>query len=155
MLGEDGRLVPAAWGGCWASLGRARDVRELLKEERRELRLSSLRTPEARRGLGCGYSGELGAMGVADAGEIGVRKLSAGVCLAWLLADDEGAFFKLWFSGSGEGGNAPARSTRELVGWDVRGPPPEVGGLPLLTDDAGDSGGESRGAGMSVPAVNE
>lgn len=124
-------------------------MRELLKDERSELKLRSLRTPEGRRRC-CWYSGDdvVGA-GNAEAGEMGVRKLSTRVCFARLCIDDVCA--KLSFSGSGVGGNAPGMSLG-FVGCEVKGPPPGVGGLPELT---GESGGESRGAGISVPAVRE
>ena len=56
-------------------------MRELLKEARRLVRLSSLRTPEGLRwggGGGVGSSGEVQDVGcvVAEAGDIGLRKVS-------------------------------------------------------------------------------
>jgi len=69
MLGDEGRLTPLGWplGSCdWRGI--LSDVRELLKEERRFVRLKSRRTPPARRGS-CGEE-EFCAEGLV------VRKLS-------------------------------------------------------------------------------
>ena len=46
ILGDDGRLTPWTCGeASFDSRGRLNEVRELLKEDRRLLRLSNLRTP--------------------------------------------------------------------------------------------------------------
>ena len=77
MLAVDGRfrLLTAGAGASEGCRGRLRDVLEPLKEDRKLLRLNSLRTPEGRR---CGCSGEdVVLVGTAEAGEYGVRKLSA------------------------------------------------------------------------------
>jgi len=124
MLGEAGRLrlLIVDWLS-WEVRGKLSEVRELLKEERRLLRLSSLRTP-FRRGWsccccplevygGCWFSD-------ADAGYMGVRKLSG---LGWYAL----VFEMLCFSGSGVGGRLVG-TLSGVVGWDVSGPPPGVGG---------------------------
>lgn len=78
-----GRLVPFVGGRLSLNCrGRLCEVRELLKDDLRLLKLNSFRTPVARR-CGCGCSGE-DAVGVAEAGDIGVRKLSARVSRALL-----------------------------------------------------------------------
>jgi len=109
MLGEEGRLraLYCGYGGWyWGSLedwGMWREVRELLKEERRLVRLSSLRMPE---GLRFGRSGEgtvrlVFAVGIGDRG---VRKLS---CRPLLVAVEVDVLALLSRSGSGVGGKAP------------------------------------------------
>lgn len=125
--------------------GMLSEVRELPKDDLRLLRLSSFRTPDGRR---CG-SGEDVVVCEADAGDMGVRKLSVRICRAWLC--ELGILDAMSVSGSGVGGKAPGNSSG-VVGCDVSGPPPGVGGLIAL---AGDAGGESSGAGMLVPAVRE
>lgn len=113
--GEDGRLRLAI-GCCWLDAscdarGIFRDVRELLNDDRRELRLSSFRTPEGRR-CGSGEDATVGCVDVidADAGDMGTLKLSVRTCCVLLLLFEE-ASATLSFSGSGVGGKAPGMSS--------------------------------------------
>ena len=131
MLGDDGLLVPLMWLVSFEGrAGTLRDVRELLKEERRFVKLRSLRTPFGLRSAVCGEDEYC----AAEAGEVGVRKLSV-LCL--FDSDSiSSTGFSLFISGG-------------VVGWEFNGPPPGVGG----SAGDGDRYGDSAGGGMLVPAV--
>ena len=99
-------------------------MRELLKDWRKLVRLNKRRTPG---GLRCDGDDCMLASEVGDVGDCGVSSLLLEVllvsveCLRWLL----------WV---GLGGNAPGifimtLGNESLVGCDVKGPPPDVGGL--------------------------
>lgn len=115
--------------------GRLRDVRELLNEERRLLRLKSRRTPP---GLPR-FCGEDEDSWVPEVGDVVLRRLFVSFLLiAWPFSPP--------FSASSEA--MPVAGG--VAGCDVRGPPPGVGG------SMGDCFcGDSVGAGMSVPSVRE
>ena len=101
-----------------------RDVRLLLKEERRLVRESSLRTPFGR----CA----LGDFCAAEAGDVGVRKL-----LSRSLAMLDGAF---------------SCSPGGVVGCEDSGPPPGVGGSAIEGDRRSEKS-TSVGGGIFVPSV--
>lgn len=119
MLGDDGLLVPVLCDA--ASLdwrGRLNDVRELLNEDLRFERLSSFFTPFGR--LSCGE-----AVFAADAGDVGVRKLSARSLL------DSSAFlstFSLFASEVVRLRLGVLSGVAGCEGCEVNGPPPGVGG---------------------------
>jgi hypothetical protein len=77
------------------------EVREPLKEDRSELRLHSLRTPE---GLRCGSGEDM--FWEPDVGDMGTRKLSVGCCCLWFGS----------CSGSGVGGKAPGTGFEAVSG---------------------------------------
>jgi hypothetical protein len=140
MLGEVGRLLLFVSGLSFEARGIVSDVRELLKDERRLFKLSSFRTRE---GLRCVVGEDVCAL---DAGEMGVRKLSA----RSRVSDSSGASFLFSVSASAGGGTYCADLLSGVAGCDVNGPPPGVGG------STGDGGlGDSVGGGMSVPSVKE
>lgn len=126
-LGDDGRLLPVVGYVSFDCLGRLSDVRELLNEERRFVRLSSRRTPF---GLFCACVGEE-EYRAADAGDVGVRKLSA------RSGEDITPDF----------GSSFLSCSKYVAGWLFSGPRPGVGG------SMGDFGGVERGAGIFVPVV--
>jgi hypothetical protein len=129
-LGLGGRLVEYwVWYG-FVSLdwrGSESEVRLLEKEERRFVSDKSLRTP-----LGFWALGDICA---AEAGEVGVLKLSFRSLVI---------VFAVLGAGS-------SRSPGGVVGCEDKGPPPGVGGS---TSD-GERRGEDAGGGMSVPSVRE
>ena len=84
-------------------LGCESEVRELLNDARKLVKLSNLRTP-------------LGLWAWGEAGEVGVRKLSL---LSLLASVGDVAVSEVVASLSLSGG---------VVGWEERGPPPGVGG---------------------------
>ena len=102
-------------------------MRLLEKEERRLVRESSLRTP-----LGFWAVGDICA---AEAGDVGVRKLSV---------RSRVIVFAVLGAGS-------SRSAGGVVGCDDKGPPPGVGGS---TSD-GERPGDDAGGGILVPSVRE
>ena len=102
-------------------------MRELLNDERKFVKLNSLRTRDGGRWV-CGEDDKC----AADNGEVGVRKLSF---LPRLGSDIAGSVFS--FSISMAAG---------VAGWDVRGPPPGVGGSRVYA-------GGSVGGGILVPSV--
>lgn len=139
MLGEVGRLLLFVSGLSCESRGIVSDVRELLKDERRLFKLRSFRTRD-----GCRFAvGEV--VCAFDAGEAGVRKLSA----RSLVSASSAASFLFSFSASI--GTWRADLLSGVAGCDVKGPPPGVGGS---TGDW-DGFGDSDGGGMSVPSVSE
>ena len=143
MLGDEGRLTPLTGAVSFDARGKLNDVRELPKDVRRLVRLSNLRTPE---GLRCAFGED--DWGPADAGEVGVRKLSV---LSLFIAGIIGSASVFSFSEPGVGGHA-TDTLSGVAGWELSGPRASAGGGTILV---GDSGGDSGGAGMSVPAVRE
>jgi hypothetical protein len=124
------------------------DVRDELKDCRRFDRLNSFRGP-----FGCCSTLPFTPLGYELAGDPGIRKLSI-LSLATGGTDvavDVDILSSGSFSGSGVGGYAPGICSG-VVGCEDKGPPFAVGGRAKYV---GDAGGESSGAGMSVPAVRE
>lgn len=111
-------------------------MRELEKEERRLLRLKSLRTPPGRR-RSCGDDEDSCA---PEVGDVVVCKLSVS------FAFEACPFSPLLSCTSSD----PITVPGGVAGCDVSGPPPGAGG------SIGDClRGDSGGAGMSVPSVRE
>ena len=135
ILGDVGRLLPMVSGLSCESRGIVSDVLELLKDERKLFKLRSFRTRD-----GCRFAvGE--EVGAFDAGEAGVRKLSA---RSRVSASNAASFL---FSFSASIGKYCEDLLSGVAGCDVSGPPPGVGG----STDFGDSGG----GGMFVPSVSD